>query len=199
VSGLAAVVLAAGASTRMGRPKALLRWRGRPFVWHVVEQARVAGASPVIVVEGAVVLPVEELGGATVVRNEAWADGPLGSLQVGLRALEEVWAQAGVRAPVLVLTVDRPHLRAETLRALARALEAEPTAVWQPRLGEQRGHPIVYPADLAPALIALQPPETPRTLLAQPEVAPRRRQIDVDDPAVLDNLDAQEDLVRLPL
>lgn len=191
---LAAVVLAAGASTRMGRPKALLRWRGRPFVWHVVEQARAAGAGRVIVVKGAVVLPREAVGGATVVRNEAWAEGPLGSLQVGLRALQEARAEG----PVLVLTVDRPHLRAQTLRALAEAVAAEPEAIWQPRLGERRGHPIVYPADVVPLLLELRPPRTPRTLLAQPEIAARRRQIEVDDPAVLDNLDAPEDLERLP-
>ena len=113
MSRLAAVVLAAGASTRMGRPKPLLRWRGRPFVWHVLEQARAAGAEPVIVVEGAVALPRDALAGAVVVRNEAWAEGPLGSLQTGLCALLE----AGVRAPVLVLTVDRPHVHADTLRA----------------------------------------------------------------------------------
>lgn len=194
MSRLAAVVLAAGASTRMGRPKPLIRWRGRPFVWHVREQARVAAASPVIVVEGAVALPREALGDALIVRNEAWAAGPLGSLQVGLRALVE----AGGHGPVLVLTVDRPHVAESTLRALARAVEEDPRAVWQPRLGERRGHPIAYPADLVPALIGLQPPATPRDLLARPEVAARREQVEVDDPAVLENLDAPADLERLP-
>lgn len=194
MSGLAAVVLAAGASTRMGRPKAHLRWRGRPFVWHGLEQARAAAASPVIVVEGAVALSVAALEGATLVRNDAWSDGPLGSLQAGLRAL----VRAGVDTPVLVLTVDRPHVHADTLRALAQAVAADPTAVWQPRLGEQRGHPIVYPQDLVAKLIELRPPATPRDLLAQAQVAARRRQIDVDDPAVLDNLDRPEDLERLP-
>jgi molybdenum cofactor cytidylyltransferase len=194
VSRLAAVVLAAGASTRMGRPKPLIEWRGRPFVWHVLEQAKAASADVVVVVEGAVTLPREPLVGAVVVRNEAWADGPLGSLQVGLHAVLE----AGARGPVLVLTVDRPHLRAETLQALARAVEGASSAVWQPQLGDQRGHPIVYPADLVPMLMTLQPPMTPRTLLAQPEVAVRRRQIQVDDPAVVDNLDRPEDLERLP-
>jgi molybdenum cofactor cytidylyltransferase len=191
---LAAVVLAAGASTRMGRPKPLLRWRGRPFVWHVLEQARAAGAEPVIVVEGAVELPREELGSAVVVRNEAWADGPLGSLQAGLRAVMD----AGVNAPVLVLTVDRPHVRADTLRALANAVDADPTAIWQPRLGDRRGHPIVYPSELVPILVALRQPATPRDLLTRPDVASRRRQIEVDDDAVLDNLDRPEDLDRLP-
>jgi molybdenum cofactor cytidylyltransferase len=195
VSGrLAAVVLAAGASTRMGRPKAHLRWRGRPFLFHVIEQARVAAASPIVVVEGAVALPSEALGGAVAVRNEAWADGPLGSLQVGLRAVVE----AGWRGPVLVLTVDRPHVAESTLQALARAVEEDPRAVWQPRVGERRGHPIVYPEDLVAALMALRPPMTPRDLLAQPRIASRRRQLEVDDPAVLDNLDAPEDLERLP-
>jgi molybdenum cofactor cytidylyltransferase len=194
VSRLAAVVLAAGASTRMGRPKPLIEWRGRPFVWHVVEQARVAGAELVIVVEGAVALPWERLGGATIVRNEAWAEGPLGSLQVGLRAVVD----AGMKTPVLVLTVDRPHVRSETLRALADAVATKPGAIWQPQLRQWRGHPIVYPADVVPVLLGLRPPETPRTLLAQPEIAARRRQIEVDDPAVFDNLDAPEDLERLP-
>lgn len=194
MSRLAAVVLAAGASTRMGRPKPLLRWRGRPFVWHVLEQARAAGAAPVIVVEGAVALPREELGGAVLVRNEAWAAGPLGSLQVGLRAVVE----AGGHGPVLVLTVDRPHLAASTLQALARAVEEDPRAVWQPQLGERRGHPIVYPADLVPALLALRPPETPRDLLARPEIVVRRQQVEVEDAAVLENLDAPADLERLP-
>lgn len=192
---LAAVVLAAGASSRMGRPKALLRWRGRPFVRHAVEQARAAGASPVVVVEGAVALPEAALGGALRVRNEAWAEGPLGSLQAGLRALLD---GARVEQGVLVLTVDRPHLRASTLRALAEAAAREPEAIWQPRTQERRGHPIVYPADLVPALVELVPPQTPRTLLARPSVAARRRSIDVEDPAVLDNLDRPEDLARLP-
>ena len=194
MSRLAAVVLAAGASTRMGRPKPLLEWRGRPFVWHVLEQARAAGAEPVIVVEGAVVLPGEELEGATIVRNEAWAEGPLGSLQTGLWSVVD----GGARGPVLVLTVDRPHVRAETLRALAQAVEADPRAIWQPRFGERRGHPIVYPNDLIPALMTLRPPATPRDLLAEPQGAARRRYLEVYDPAILDNLDAPADLERLP-
>ncbi len=195
MAGLAAVVLAAGASTRMGRPKALLSWRGRPFVRHAVEQAGVAQASPVVVVQGAVPLPNDVLGTARRVVNERWAEGPLGSMQLGVRAVLEHGASD---VGVIVLTVDRPHVAPSTLRALAEAFEREPNAIWQPRVGERRGHPIVYPADLLRALVELRPPQTPRTLLARPPVAARRRAIDVEDPAVLDNLDRPEDLSRLP-
>ena len=194
-SRLAAVVLAAGASSRMGRPKALLRWRGRPFVVHALGQAEVAGASPVVVVEGAVPLAGELPASVTRVHNAAWAEGPLGSLQAGLRALAE---REGPAVAALVLTVDRPHLDPSTLRALAHAFAHAPAAIWQPRLGSRRGHPIVYPAELVPMLLALRPPQTPRDLLARPEIAACRQQVEVDDPAVLDNLDRPEDLRRLP-
>ncbi len=148
-----------------------------------------------IVVEGAVALPGEALGGASRVRNEAWAQGPLGSVQVGLAAAREACPAAEA---IVVVAVDRPHVEASTLRALAAAVDDDAQAIWQPRYQGRRGHPIVYPVDLVARLCALRPPQTPRTLLAEPQVAARRRQIDVDDAAVLDNLDRPEDLARLP-
>lgn len=194
-TGLAAVVLAAGASTRMGRPKALLRWRGRPFVSHAIEQARAAQARPIVVVQGAVPLPDDARPDTRLVHNEAWADGPLGSLQAGLRALVD---DDGSAPAVLVLTVDRPHITGSTLRTLADAFGRDPSAIWQPQHGDRRGHPILYPADLVPQVLALRPPQTPRDLLARRHVAARRRSVAVDDPAVLDNLDRPDDLERLP-
>ena len=62
MSRIAAVVLAAGESRRMGQPKALLRWRGKAFVTHTIERA--AGFSPTVVVEGAHPLPQECVPGA---------------------------------------------------------------------------------------------------------------------------------------
>src|SRR5436190_1320981 len=59
----AAVVLAAGASVRMGAPKPLVRWRGVPLVGHVIAMAIAAGCDPIVVVEGAHALPDEVLGG----------------------------------------------------------------------------------------------------------------------------------------
>lgn len=188
---VAAVVLAAGASTRMGRPKALIEWRGRTFVAHVVAQARAAACSPILVVQGAVPLPPLEP--ARIVINEAWSKGQMSSLRCGLEV-----ALAEEPDGIVVLTVDRPHIAPATVAAVVEAWRSDPGGIWQPRHDARRGHPLVYPADAARDLVALDAAQTQRTFLARPEVASRRRTLDVDDPAVLQNLDRPQDLEGLP-
>lgn len=190
---VAALVLAAGAGARMGRPKALIVWRGQTFVRRTIGLAEAAGCDPIAAVEGAAALPDDALGPALKVVHEAWSSGQLSSLQRGLQALAS-------RAPgrgVIVLSVDRPHLRPDTVAALATAFRGAPGEIWQPEYAGRRGHPIAYPADLVAELLALPPGSSARDLLARPEVAARRRTLAVDDPAVLDNLDRPEDLARL--
>lgn len=181
----AAIVLAAGASTRMGRPKALLVHDGRPFVRCVVDLA--AGCAPILVVTGAVDLDLD-VHPAIRIHNPAWPQGQLSSLQRGL-------AELGEPAGLLVLTVDRPHIRPSTVVALLAAFAGAPGCIWQPAHAGRNGHPILYPAALLPALRGLPADASPRDLLARH--ADLRRSLPVDDPAVLDNLDRPEDLTRL--
>lgn len=183
----AAIVLAAGASTRMGQPKALLLHRGRAWVRCAVDLA--AGCDPILVVTGAMDLAAVDLAPATRIQNDAWPKGQLSSLQRGLEILRDP-------AGLLVLTVDRPHVRPATVAALLAAFAADPACIWQPAHAGRRGHPIVYPAALLPALRALPADASPRDLLARHEEL--RRSLAVDDPAVLDNLDSPADLTRLP-
>ena len=184
----AAVILAAGASTRMGRPKALLEHRGRSFVACAVELATRSGCAPIVVVTGAQDLTSLGLA-AELVDNADWPQGQLGSLQTGLAALDDP-------AGVLVLTVDRPHLQSTTVVTLVAAFRTAPQFSWQPVHAGRRGHPVIYPRSLLPMLAALPPPSDPRELLRAHEAL--RRTITVDDPAIHDNLDRPEDLARLP-
>jgi CTP:molybdopterin cytidylyltransferase MocA len=186
---LAAVVLAAGESARMGRPKALLVWRGRTFVEHAVDLARAAGCTPIVVVTGATPLP--ELG-VEVAHNAGWRRGPLSSLQVGLEAIAtRSWTG------VLVLTVDRPHVQPTTVAALAQAHADRPDAVLQPTHRGRRGHPILHPRDVAEQLLTLPAHGSARDVVRSPAIAPRRAEVSVDDAAVNDNIDTPEDLARL--
>ena len=184
---VAAIVLAAGESARMGQPKALLRWRDRTFVEHAIALGR--SCAPLVVVAGATPLPGLDV---PVVENAAWQRGPLSSLQVGLHAIAgQAWSG------VLVLTVDRPHVDPSTIDALLRAHASDPEAVLQPSYEGRRGHPILHPRDVAQRLLALPATASARDVVHRPDIATRRTAVPVDDPAVLDNIDAPEDLGRL--
>ncbi len=174
----------------MGRPKGGLTWRGRTLLEHALEQADAAGARARVVVLGAHLVPVPP--GEAVVHHPRWSEGPLSSLQAGLRALDDPLVLDGL----LVLTVDRPRVRPDTLVLLRAAFEADPERVWQPRHAGRRGHPLIWPAAALPALLDLTPTASRRALLEGAGALPRAV-IDVDDPGVLDNIDRAEDLARL--
>ncbi len=191
VGRLRAVVLAAGASRRMGHPKAHARWGGKTFLACCTDAGRAAGATAIVVVGGALKLGDEARAlGVAYHHNAGWDRGPLSSLQAGLAELDLRMGPG----PTLVLSIDRPHLRLETLRRLSAAVADAPDSIWQPAVGGRRGHPIVWPADLCAALCQLPPTATPRHLLARPEIAARRRSVAVADPAIHENLDTPSDV-----
>jgi CTP:molybdopterin cytidylyltransferase MocA len=144
----AAILLAGGESSRMGRPKPLLVWGNETLIEYQVRQLRDAGCDPVIVVLGAheeAVRPLVHQAGARAVINELYAEGRASSVRVGAGALSEDAAAA------LILNVDQPrpssvhrHLIDEHTAAGA----AIATAVHQGK----RGHPVIFAATLFPEL-----------------------------------------------
>ena len=146
---LAAIVLAAGESTRMGQPKALLPWGDVPLVRHQVDLLSAQPAvSQLVVVVGSLLEEVRDaLQGspAHVVVNPRYREGRATSLASGARAL------TGSPAGVLVASVDQP-LTDEVLDPLLTAWQADPGALWRPAYQGRGGHPLTVPADVAPEL-----------------------------------------------
>ena len=146
---LAAIVLAAGESTRMGQPKALLPWGGVPLVRHQVDLlAAQPAVDQLIVVVGALVDEVQATLDSTparVVTNPRFREGRATSLAAGARALK------GRPTSVLVVSVDQP-LAPELLDPLVTAWQAEPDALLRPTFAGRSGHPLIVPADVAPEL-----------------------------------------------
>ena len=146
---LAAILLAAGQSTRMGQPKALLPWGGVPLVRH---QADLLTAHPAIdqllVVVGSLQDEVSDalIGTpARVMVNPRFREGRATSLAAGAHALQ------GAPTSVLVANVDQP-LAPDLLDPLLAAWRTDPAALWRPSYKSRGGHPLIVPADVAPEL-----------------------------------------------
>lgn len=188
------VVLAAGASSRMGEPKGLMAYRGRPWIEHQLDAAQRAGVGRIVVVLGRdrqryvhAVPSLEQHGRAVVVVNQDPDRGPFSSVQCGLHAR----AAEGSRA-AFVLPVDVPAASPEVWHALTAALHADPhfdAAV--PVHGGRGGHPVVLASSFAARLLALPPGDRLDHVLHRPGVTVAR--VPVADPRVRLNLNHPED------
>jgi molybdenum cofactor cytidylyltransferase len=150
----AAIVLAAGASTRLGRPKQLLDWHGQPFVHAVAATALAAGLSPVVVVVGAgseeVQAALQDLP-VKIVNNESWQSGQASSIQAGLRRLP---ASTGA---TLFLLSDQPQVSFDVLAALVDMHAAGLYPIVAPLVRmEQRANPVLFDRAAFPDLLSLQ-------------------------------------------
>jgi molybdenum cofactor cytidylyltransferase len=187
-SPVAALVLAAGGSTRMGQPKQLMLLGGRPMVRRVVAAVCDAGLSQVVVVVGAHGENVKQaLTGlpADIVVNEAWAEGMSTSLRAGLEAL-----RPEIQAAFVVLA-DQPGLTPALLRQLVDAYHTTGAPIVAPFFQGQRGNPVLFARSLFPELLALEGDQGGRALLVRhPELV---EQVELDDPAVILDVDTGQD------
>jgi len=148
---IAAVVLAAGASTRMGRTKQLLPVDGVPMVRHAVQRCVEAGLTPVVVVvghdESAVRAALHGVDCRFAVNTEA--SGPTStSLHAGLRALPD-----GTRAAV-VLLADMVRVTTAMVRALVTASARDDAPLAVSRYGDVLAPPLLFCRALWPELLA---------------------------------------------
>ncbi|MSQ10782.1 MAG: nucleotidyltransferase family protein [Dehalococcoidia bacterium] len=137
---IAGIVLAAGESRRMGSPKPLLGWKGRPLVRYQVEQLRAAGCDAVVVVLGSRadrVQPFTDGLRATVVINNHFAEGRATSVRAGA-ALVPASAEW-----IAVLGVDQPR-PAAVMRPLFQAAADSDADILVPVYGGRRGHPVLF-------------------------------------------------------
>ncbi len=192
---VAAIVLAAGASRRLGQPKQLLRLGGETLLERALRLALEAGAEPVLVVLGAHFADIcasVSFNKAVPVFNERWAQGISTSIHAGLRALDACAPQASA---VLVMSCDQPRLAAVHLHALIGDFEAHagPAIVASSYAGIH-GVPAVFPRSVFAQLCALRGDKGARTLLAHPPcpvipLAFGGGEVDIDLPADLAHLE----------
>lgn len=182
---LGAVILAAGDARRLGVPKALLTRDGETALARVVRIARAVGCDPLVVVVGRHGAEIRASGsaeGATLVPNPAPEHGRTGSLKVGLGAARMDEA--------LVWPVDRPCAAEATVRALAAATGDVRLPVHE----NHRGHPILLAGAALREVLALAD-DAPLHDVVHRDAA-RVREVRMNDPGILVDLDTPEDAAR---
>ncbi len=139
----AAILLAAGESTRMGTPKPLLAWGDVTLIEYQVRELLAAGVEDLVVVLGHAAEEVRPIvpGGARVVVNEAYQQGRASSLRAGAAALSDD------ADPILVLNVDQPRPR-DLLEALLAAHREGNALITVPVTQGKRGHPLILAGSL---------------------------------------------------
>jgi molybdenum cofactor cytidylyltransferase len=188
---VAAIVLAAGRSTRMGRSKQTLPWGDTTMIDEVVRRLQASGVSEIVVVTGAERESVEAALASTPIRfafNPDFETSEMArSLQVGLRRLPENSLAA------LVALADQPRLDPDVAQTMIQRWRETQAPVVAPIYQGQRGHPLLFDSSTWPDLFALPAEANPRDFL---RAAGRIELVEVTTDAILRDIDTLEDYER---
>jgi molybdenum cofactor cytidylyltransferase len=189
IEGVSAVVLAAGLSTRMGKPKMLLPWGDTTVLEKVVGTLLEAGVHQPVVVTGSGYDQLCVILGKYPVRlvfNPRYTDGEmLHSLQTGIASLG-----SAIQAVFIVLG-DQPQLQSGTVKSLLNEYESVHASLIIPSYQMHRGHPWLIGKNLWQELLELKLPETLRDFLRRH--AADIHYLNIDNPTILEDLDTPDE------
>ena len=185
---ISAIVLAAGKSERMGRPKALLEFRGRTFLDNILQAISRSSIEHSVIVVGHHRREIENaVRSASMVFNPDYEQGMVTSLQTGIRAMppESIGA--------FLFLVDHPVVETETIEAMISSAAAD--RIVQPTFKGRRGHPVFFGADVLREILRL-PSSQGADVVVRRDPA-RIIEIPVNTPGVLTDIDTPEEYEKL--
>lgn len=192
-SNISGIVLAAGLSSRMGRPKMLLPWKGSTVIDQIIQTLVQSELGDILVVTGANRTEIEDAIKFYSVRTVYNPDFENGSMLVSL--------QAGVKAlpsnccAFFVILGDQPFLKAGTINSLLDLYYDQPGKIIIPSYKMRRGHPWLLDCSLKNEILDLVEPENLRDLLIRNES--EIEYLVVNDPEILEDMDSPDDYERI--
>lgn len=194
---IAAVILAAGASRRYGRPKQLLHYEGRSLLRRAAEAVVGSGCRPIVVVLGAFArLCADELRGLPVhmTENATWMEGIGGSLRTGIAVVSTLTPEV---AAALVTLCDQPFMSAQSIEALVRRYRESGAPIVASAYAGTLGAPALFDRSLFGKLFSLRGDEGARRIVERYErnieaVPFAAGAVDIDTPQDYTSLQAWE-------
>jgi molybdenum cofactor cytidylyltransferase len=194
VNRVAAVIIAAGTSGRLGQPKQLLMFEGETLLERAIRIAHKAGTRPLLVVLGAHREEIEarvDFAGSDIVVNPNWEEGMASSIRAGVGALTDEPGSPGV----LLMTCDQPRVTAEHLGRMMDAFRQSETSAIASVYAGKRGIPAIVPRNAFAELLALHGDKGASGLLSEPGrevvgIALDGGEVDIDRPEDLYDLRA---------
>lgn len=183
-----AIVLAAGESKRMGKPKPLLRFGDTTFLGQIVSVLQLSKVDRITVVLGAEAETVQrsvDLSGTDVVINKEYRKGQLSSLIAGLRSVPPE------TDAILLCLVDNPFVTSEIVNRMVSAFRETKDAIVVPVFNKKRGHPAMFPRSLFEALLNAPAQEGARHVVYSNEE--KVREIETSESAVRVGIDTPAD------
>ena len=181
------IILAAGAATRMGRPKQLLSYQGRSLILHAVEVALASMSQPIIVVLGAYVEQIKPelmLKAVQVVENSQWQEGMSSSIRAGISMLLKTNSKLDA---VIISLADQPLVSPQIFNQLIQSYQETQKVIIASKYNETTGVPALFSNALFPELMQLEGDKGAKALIQKyidrglilliPEAA-----IDIDTP-----------------
>jgi molybdenum cofactor cytidylyltransferase len=150
------IILAAGAATRMGRPKQLLSYQGRSLILHAVEVALASVCQPIIVVLGAYVEQIKPelmLKAVQVVENSQWQEGMSSSIRAGISMLLKTNSKVDA---VIISLADQPLVSPQIFNQLIQSYQETQKVIIASKYNETTGVPALFSNALFPELMQLE-------------------------------------------
>ncbi|PKO00686.1 MAG: hypothetical protein CVU42_02335 [Chloroflexi bacterium HGW-Chloroflexi-4] len=190
---IAAIILAAGGSSRLGRPKQLLDWFGKPFVKHLVDFAHQIKLDPVVVVTGANYQEIEAAivdDKIVIARNENWQLGQSGSMQVGCNALENYHKDG-----FIVFLCDQPQVTPELINRLLEEASNDEIEIVATTVGGKVCPPTLFKSICVQDIMLLKGDQGGRVLFD----LHKTHKINWDDQRLIQDTDTEEDYLKLKM
>lgn len=187
---IAGIILAAGGSTRFGKPKQELLWRGKSFLENVIQNADQSGFGQISVVYNnaySQLILHSNFKNLRFLQNNNWQNGQSSSIRLGIQSLSKDIGGA------VFLLCDQPHIPPTLIRALIAEHAATHAPIIAPLVRGHRGNPVLFDQSTFSDLLMLEGNKGGRALFAKYPV----RYLEWHDESILLDVDTPEDYLRL--